>query len=487
MAAPVNAPEIDVNGVQWFNVAAPLRLRDLRGRLVILDFWTLGCINCLHVIPALRQVEEAYPEELVVIGVHSPKFDAERDPARLGQAIDRYGIGHPVVHDPTRKLWDHYAVRAWPTLVIISPDGKVIGHAPGEPDPMRLIRTIDHLIRAAEQAGDLAPAALDLHPVAAAGGRFRFPAKMKPVPGPAKRWALADSGHHQIVLIDDAGRDLARYGHGGAGAADGAGEAAGFDGPQGLIASEAAIYVADTGNHALRRIDLKSGRVTTLAGLGHRGGALGAPAPAGEVALASPWDLELRGEALYFANAGSHQLGLLDLSSSQVSMLAGTGAENLVDGPAGEALLAQPSGLVLDLTGGTLFFADSEASAIRAVTLDPAPRVATLVGGGLFDFGHVNGGFSNARLQHALGVAWYDGDLLVADSYNGVLRRLDLSRRRVEDFGADFQCHDQLCLPAGEPAGVWADGPERIFLIDTNNHRIVEYRPADIAYVTWAS
>jgi sugar lactone lactonase YvrE len=392
-----------------------------------------------------------------------------------------------VIHDPEHSLWDAYAVRAWPTLVFINPNGKVIGHASGEPDALQLIRVVDELVRAAGEDGDLVSANLALTAASEDSGRFRYPAKIKPVPGRTKRWALADSGHHQIVLLDDLGRELARFGSGQADFADGPGELAGFNSPQGLVASEQAIYVADTNNHAIRRIDLENGTVATLAGRAERGLSLMEPVPALETALASPWDLELNRHQLYFANAGSHQLGVLDLEAETVAALAGDGREAITDGPALEAQLAQPSGLALEANRTTLYFVDSETSSARALSLDEPRQVTTLVGSGLFDFGHVNGPFRQARLQHALGLSLAEGELLIADSYNGVLRRLDLAKREVSDFDQGFECRDSICLPTGEPAGVWADGAERVFLVDTNNHRILLYRPAEKAYETWAS
>ena len=484
--AVVNAPELDRPGLQWFNVAAPLSLADLSGKLVLLDFWTFCCINCLHVIPTLKAVEQAFPESLVVIGVHSPKFAAEKDPANLAQAIARYGIEHPVIHDPELELWRQYAVRAWPTLVFVSPDGKVLGQFSGEPDAGKLRRGVEGLLHEAEQAGKLSPAPLELATADPPGGRFRFPGKLKAVPGTAKHWALADSGHHQIVLLDGDGGELARFGAGAPGFKDGPADQARFRDPQGLACDGEAVYVADTGNHALRRIDLASGAVETLAGIGRRGAMLGGPTPADKTALASPWDLEIDGTVLFFANAGSHQLGLLDLASRQVAALAGDGAEALGDGPAAEAHLAQPSGLALDRSSNTLYFLDSETSALRALTLTQPRRVATLIGAGLFDFGHVNGAFEGARLQHPLGLAWHDGALLVADSYNNAVRRVDLERREVSDLDDGFLCEDPVCLPNAEPAGIVTDG-ERVLLVDTNNHRIVEMDPTARRTRTWAA
>jgi thiol-disulfide isomerase/thioredoxin/sugar lactone lactonase YvrE len=488
--ADTMAPEIARPGLQWFNVAAPLPIASLRGRIVILDFWTEGCINCIHIIPILRAIEQKYPEQVVVIGVHSPKFANERNAASVKDAIERYEIHHPIIHDPKMTIWTAYGIQAWPTLVVIGADGNVLGQIPGEPDRDRLLEAIGNVVDKSKSAGSLKPARLELEPLAEPKGRFLFPGKLKAVPGAPKRWALADGGHNQIVLLDDHGKELSRFGSGEAGLLDGAADKARFDHPQGLIASNDAIFVADTGNHAIRKIDLATGAVTTLAGTGQRGRLLGSPQPGRTTALASPWDLEKKGDELFFANAGSHQLGVLNLKTGTVARLAGSGAEGLEAGPAAQAQLAQPSGLSLSADGKVLYVADSESSAVRAVTLskdDSDSSVATLVGAGLFDFGWVNGDFGTARLQHPLGVA-ADGDhLLVADTYNSAIRDLDLSKHRVSDFdGGKFTCVDPVCVPTREPAGIAVDTPERILLVDTGNHRIDEYLPSAKTYHTWA-
>src|SRR5579862_2775927 len=294
--AQMDAPEIARPGLEWFNVDKPLPIASLRGRFVILDFWTEGCINCIQIIPTLRRIEQKWPDKVVVIGVHSPKFANEKRAASVRDAIARYDIRHPIIHDPEMTIWRAYGVQAWPTLVVIGPDGKVIGMVPGEPDPDRMIAAIDNAIAQSEKAGALKPARLDLDIKPEPKGRFLFPGKLKLVPGAEKRWALADGGHNQIVLLDDAGKELARYGSGEVGANDGAKSEARFHHPQGLTASSDAIYVADTENNRIRKIDLASGAVTTLAGTGARGMQLGAPVPAQTTALASPWDLALKGD-----------------------------------------------------------------------------------------------------------------------------------------------------------------------------------------------
>jgi thiol-disulfide isomerase/thioredoxin len=482
------APEIARPGLQWFNTAAPISIASLKGRIVLLDFWTEGCINCIHIIPTLKRIEQAYPDQVAVIGVHSPKFANEKQAASVEDAIQRYEIHHPIVHDPTMSIWQAYGVEAWPTLVIVGVDGTVLGKVSGEPDPDRALKAIGELVADASTAGTLKPATLALAPEPLPTGRFRFPGKLKPIPGAEKRWALADGGHHQIVVLDDAGHEVKRFGSGTAGLADGSAATAQFNRPQGLVADKDAIFVADTENHAIRRIDLATGNVTTLAGTGKRGQELGDPAPGLTTALASPWDIVKIGPMLVFANAGSHQLGALDLASDKVRRFAGTGEEALRTGSAEGAAFAQPSGLVVSADGKTLFVADSESSAIRRVSLGRAPEVETLVGKGLFEFGWINGADDQARLQHPLGVAVDGNDVLVADTYNSAIRSIDLKQHTVADFdGGAFTCMDPVCVPTREPAGIVADGPDRILLVDTGNHRIEEYTPSTKSYHTWSS
>lgn len=488
----VRAPEIDRPGLTWLNVSRPLSLADTRGKLLILDFWTFCCINCYHVLPTLKRVEETFPDDVIVIGVHSPKHLAEKELEPLKQAIQRYGITHPVIQDTEMVLWQEYAVRAWPTLVFVSPEAYVLGQQPGEPDPEMLMTMVEAVIKEFHDEGRMLPRELEEAAVEEAPDRpILFPGKIKPVPGAEKRWALADSGHHQIVLLNDSGAEIARYGSGDSGLADGPADVAAFDRPQGVAASEDALYVADTGNHAIRRISLATGAVSTLAGTSARGLPHQVKAPGETTALASPWDLEIKGETLFIANAGTHQILSQNLTDGVISLVTGTGAEAIVDGGVREAALAQPSGLTLHPTGSMLFFADSETSAIRAVSLGEQPEAKTILGKGLFDFGYRNGPIDKALLQHPLGLAWWPGVgevgcLLIADSYNNAVRVIDLDEKEVRELDDGFSCQDAVCLPLAEPAGVCADGSNRLLVSDTNNHRILEYDLVTRTYKTWS-
>ncbi len=495
------APDFPNAGLTWINTDAPLTLDQLRGKLVILDFWTFCCINCMHVLPTLSRIESAFSDTVQVIGVHSPKFAAERDPANVAAAVARYGIAHPVVHDPEMRIWQAYAVRAWPTLTLISPDGYVIGQVSGEPDHDRLAQGLTAMLSDFAARGEVRESAAIavrdlLKPTEpSAAPTLAFPGKIKPLPSaptqaPSARWAVADSGHHQVVLFDDQGNAVWRYGSGQAAHKDGTADQAALHSPQGIAADAQGLWIADTGNHLLRRIDFASNSISTAWGNGQRGGSL----TGASTDLASPWDvtaqLDANGQSikLYLANAGTHQLAIFDCQPNlTLSVVVGTSGENIVDGPADQCLLAQPSGLALDQDLGTLWFADSETSAVRGVELHSPYRVQTLVGEGLFDFGYLDGAFNRAQLQHPLGLTCLadSGDLIVADSYNGVLRRLHIAEQRVStiDLG---HCQDPLCLPLAEPAGVCADGVNRLLISDTNNHRIVEVLLDQGIYRTWA-
>lgn len=475
----IPASELCRNDQVWFNVQYPPTLADLRGRLIVLDFWTPCCVNCLHVLPILKDLEDSFGDSLVVISVHSPKYPAERDPKCLAHAIERLAIRHPVVHDPNLCLWRAYGVCAWPTLVFIDPDGQVVGELQGEPIATRLIAGVGQMIRQWRRDGLPQPPPLPSLELTRRESRLAFPAKIKPLcrPGEGKRWAVADSGHHQIVVFDDTGHELQRFGSGEPGFADAGAADSTFRSPQGLVCDERYIYVADTGNHAIRRIDPTTGQITTLAGTGQRGCILREPVCAGEAELASIWDLEVRGDQLFFANAGTHQLGVLNLATRRISPLAGSGCEAMADGDATTAELAQPTGLALDPSGQALYFADSESSSVRRLRFDGVPRVETLVGAGLFEFGCCDGTASTARLQHCRGLSWWDGGLIVADTYNSLLRRVDLQRQEVSAIPLAGLGSASCCgLTGGEPAGVYADGPDRLLVADTNHHRIVELR-----------
>ena len=476
----VNAPEFPA-GLDWLNTAQPLAIKELRGKIVLLDFWTYCCINCMHVLPDLLRLERKYRDELVVIGVHAAKFAAERETANIREAILRYEIEHPVVNDHQMRVWQEYATRAWPTLVLIDPRGKVTGSHSGEGVFETFDSVIGEMVAYFDREG-----LLDRRPMHFALERDKHDPKALSFPGKVladeeeQSLFIADTNHNRILVaaLDD-GQILDVIGGGEAGFVDGTFEEARLQHPQGMARDGDYLYIADTENHAIRRADLARRRVITIAGNGSQSRDFDSrPSPAKGRALNSPWDLELVHGVLFIAMAGSHQIWGLDLQDGIIAGHAGSGGENHVDGPLLQAALAQPSGLTTD--GDVLFFADSEISSIRTADLDPrGGNVRTIVGEGLFDYGDVDGVGEEVRLQHPLGVVYADGMLYVADTYNNKIKRLQPLARSSATFAGSGEAGlldgPGVVARFHEAGGVSAAGG-KLYVADTNNHaiRVVE-------------
>ena len=491
----VRASELVGRG--WLNTGgADVTLADLRGKVVVLDFWTFCCINCLHVLDELREIEERHRDVLVIVGVHSPKFVHEADPVALAAAVERYEVHHPVLDDPELVTWQAYTARAWPTLVVIDPEGYVVAQMAGEGHAHAvetLVRELvaEHEVKGTLHRGDGPYVAPTPQPTT-----LRFPAKAVELPGGT--FLVADAGHHALTEVAADGETLVRrIGAGQRGLLDGGPDEARFSEPNGLclVPEELRerlgydVLVADTVNHVLRGVRLADGQVTTVAGTGEQymvgavdnvtpadGGrehpaehGVGDTWPARAVKLSSPWDVTWSPErgAFVVAMAGNHTLWSFDAEQGSVTHLAGTMNEGLVDGAPDEAWFAQPSGLSRD-GAGRLWLADAETSALRWV--DPADAsVRSVVGTGLFDFGHRDGPADQALLQHPLGVAALPGgSVLVADTYNGALRRwvpgADGEPGTVSTLATDLAEPSGLVLPAGEP--------DHVVVVESAAHRL---------------
>ncbi|MBV9101178.1 MAG: redoxin domain-containing protein [Candidatus Dormibacteraeota bacterium] len=419
----VRAPELRGAG-GWINTAEPLTLQQLRGRAVVLDFWTFCCINCLRVVEELRELEHRFGAALVVIGVHSPKFPHESDHAAVERAVRRHRIEHPVLDDPEMQTWQRYGVRAWPTLVLIDPEGYVAAVAPGEGNGPALGDLIERLL--AGRDAPTAPAFL-----AATGppdAALAYPGKV--ASDGSRRVAVADTGHDRVLVCDLDGAVQREF--------------AGFHQPHGVRFDAGRLLVCDTVAGDLVEVDLDSGERRVLA-----------------TGMRSPWDVVVCPDgSLLVAEAGLHRLLSVPARGGEFTVVAGTRAEGLRDGPALQAHLAQPSGLTV-IPDGAIAFADSEVSALRMLR-DGA--VETLVGQGLFDWGAVDGDRETGRLQHPLGVAAVaSGGIAVADTFNSALRIWrDGSLRTVA-----------LDDPLDEPGGIDILPDGRALVADTNHHRVV--------------
>lgn len=429
----------------WVNTARPLTADDFRGRLTLLDFWTYGCINCMHVIPDLDYLEKKFPQ-LLVVGVHSAKYKGEGLNDRILAATRRFNIHHPVMNDNTFAVWDYFGVQAWPTFILLDGEGKEISRYAGEGHrdelerdiakalgKMKDIKKVDDLVAVAEKSGYLSFPSHITHADETPWGPLFF---------------VSDTSHHRVVGFDAGGAVKVAIGSGKAELKDGDFKTASFNRPRGMTVVNGILYVADTDNHALRAVDLKAGVVKTVAGDGMRGHE-----------TASPWDVELMedGRTLAIAMAGTHQLYRYDIADGKLSVLAGNGREDIMDGEASDAQLAQPSGL--SRLGGTLYFVDAETSSLRQLS---GGKVKTLVGTGLFAFGFADGTYPKAMLQHAQGLFAADGKIFLADTYNNALRVYDIATGQLSTVTDDLS----------EPGDVFVkDGTA--YITDTGHHRVV--------------
>ena len=480
------------DGLVWVNTAKPPKLEDFRGKFVRLDFWTYCCINCMHTLPELKKLERAYPNNLVVIGVHSAKFATEEHAKNVAEAVERYKIEHPVVNDPKHLLWDRFTVRSWPTLILIDPRGEAVWGKPGESTFEELDAVMKRGLPFYRRHNllDEKPLRLDLTGRRPADSPLWFPGKVL-ADETGQRLFIADSGHNRIVVSRPDGSVLATIGAGTAGRTDGDYATAEFNAPQGMALHGQMLYVADTENHLIRRVDLKRQQVQTVAGTGtqlrgfwQRESRL----PATRTAIASPWALWIHGDEMFVAMAGPHQIWRMWLTRDRIAPYAGNRREDIVDGPLlpqqpyqlGFSSFAQPSGLASD--GTRLFVADSEGSSIRSVPLDGQGRVTTLVGTSrlpaarLFTFGDVDGPAAKVRLQHPLGVHFYDGKLYVADTYNNKIKVINPRTGTTQTLAGTGEAgandsDDGLAATFDEPCGLCAAGG-KLYVADTNNHAL---------------
>ena len=481
-AGTVAAPEFPP-GIDWINVPAPLNFEALRGKVVLLDFWTYGCINCIHMIPTLEQLEAKYPDELVIIGVHSAKFENEGETVNIRQIVQRYDLHHPVINDSDFIVWRSWGASAWPTFALVDPAGNVLAIQSGEIPFEAFDRIISGMITAFDAEGGInrEPLELALEGAENPGTPLLFPGKVL-ADTAGNRLFISDSNHNRIVISDLTTYEvLDVIGSGQRGMTNGAFTEATFDKPQGMTIYDSTLYIADVNNHAIRAVDLDSQIVTTIAGTGIQGRGF-VPfdtviTDPTSVDLRSPWDVEVGDDTLYIAMAGTHQLWSLSLDDNTLTPSVGNGREAALNSSLANSELAQPSGLFY--TGGLLYFADSESSTVRVADFNTneVRLVSGTADNNLFDFGDIEGPPGVSRLQHALGVTGDDNGLIyIADTYNSRIKTFDpaTGETRVllglggeggfRDGGLDLAEFD-------EPGGLdYADG--KLYVADTNNHTI---------------
>ena len=462
----------------WINTKEPLSIEKLKGHVIVLDFWTYCCINCMHTLPVLAELEKKYEDQPVVfIGVHSAKFFNEQDRKNIEQAVARYEISHPVIVDKKMAVWNKFGVTGWPTIVIIDPNGTLVYRQSGEGQKDMMEDTIDVLLEKHAKSHTLAREPIKIvKTMQKNSATLSFPGKISIS---NNRIAISDSNHNRVIVTDLSGKILHTIGSGKAGLEDGNFSEALFFRPQGVVWKDDLIFVADTENHALRKINFQDNQVTTLVGTGKQGPWRSPGGKGKETAISSPWDVAIKNNLVFIAMAGNHQIWTYDISTDFARPFAGNGQEDIVDANRMQAQLAQPSGIFA--YNNVVYFTDSETSSVREIDLK-TDHVRTIAGHGLFTFGHKDGKTSESLFQHPLGLCAVEDKIFVADTYNSAIREINHDNDSVVTLvgkqGTDTMCRldDPSCDTLGlyEPSDVeWYQ--DKLYITDTNNHLIRIY------------
>ncbi len=434
----------------WLDTV-PAALADLRGRPVVLAFVNAASAWCAQRLAELAHWQRRHPGRAQVLVVQVPRFDFERGPAAALKLLRRQGVSAPMLLDADWSAWRRFGVRAWPTVVLLDARGIEQARVAGLDPPGRLERALGDLIADAGYPPQ-GEASGELHPEP--GLALRFPTGLAVS---EERLYIADSGHHRILECTHGGRIVRQFGHGRADLLDGPASEAAFQRPQGLALDRHSLYVADTGNHALRRINLLTGQVDSLCGNGRPGVLQAGPVEQPRLApLDHPIGLALAQNQLHISMAGDNRLWRYDLGERSLRWVAGSGALAQADGPVDQAAFAQPTAVAA--AGHVLYVLDALGSSLRSVHLHGG-MVQTVIGQGPWAMGE--GGL---QFPQALALDPATSTLWIADAGNGVLRSTRIG-------SGELQAHAlprRLCGAAGVAAGAGA-----VWVADTDAHAVL--------------
>lgn len=464
---------------RWLNLARKIEKKDLKNRIILLDFWTHSCVNCLHIIPEIKKLEKEFGNKILVIGVHSGKFENEKDIESIRKAVLKYVIDYPIVNDSMLKIWNEFEINARPTVVLIDPRGRVKKTYIGENDIKYARKTIKKLVEKYRYHlnRDELPILLEKNKIIKTV--LSYPTKIshskkfsyKSYSGPA--FFIANSARNSIIVAKENGEIITQIGLKDVGLQDGIFDVARFNFPSGILYNDGILYVADTQNHALRAINFKSGRVETLIGNKERGLVLKGETDALNFALALPLDLEFLGDKnkIAIANSGTNQILLFDLKTNKIKPLAGSGVEGIIDGKFPKNSLTQTSSL--SFYDGNLYFIDSSTSSLRVYEKDG--NIRTLIGDNLSDSGgHKDGDKKTALMQHPLDLFVNKNGVYISDSFNHKIRKYQFNSKTIKDLFGDKRGNSLgENVEFDEPDGVVIVDND-MFVVDGNNNRIVK-------------
>lgn len=469
------------NHSKWLNSSRQIESSDLKNRVILLDFWTYACVNCLHMVPEIKKLETEFGNRLTVIGVHSGKFNNEKNDESIKKAIIKNDISHLVVNDSEFKIWNGFKVSSWPSFVLIDAKGHVVKKYDGEISAENLRKDIKKLIKKYKYRLNSERLPIILEKNRVADYILKFPGEIIAVQNFSYKninkinaLIISNTGKNKILVTNLNGNILLEIGSGEIGFDDGDLDSSSFNSPRGLLFKDNILYVADTSNHAIRKINFTDGKVSTLIGSGKRGEVVKLSDRIDEISLSSPFDLAFFPDKnnIVISNSGTHQLLKYNIPSNTIIPFAGNGSKGLVNGHYPDNSLAQPSGL--SSYGSQLYFVDAESSSLRSISKNGL--VKTLIGHGLSEFGHRGGKKDKALMQHPVGVIAFDKEIYISDTHNHAIRRYNIKTGELSTYsggerGDGVSSGKRTEYDEPEAITYFAD---RFYIVDTNNNRVME-------------
>jgi len=457
----------DVNKIvtsdgKWLNSTRKIEISDLKDRAILLHFWNRSCISCVEALPDIKKLENELGSKITVIGVYSSKFENEKDLSVIRNAVLKHDITSLVLTDTDLKLWKKFKVNAWPTFILINPNGREYERHEGINSVKKLVKDAKSMVNKYRYQINREPLPLLPEKYNQIGNILSFPSKLEYtsnfIDGSRATSAIfiANSGQNNIVATSLIGGILFKIGSGKEGLADGNFEEAAFNAPQGILFDDQKLYIADTGNHALRVADFKTRKVTTLTAGGKKGGIISATTDAVETNLSSPTDIEFfpSKDVIVISNSGSNQILSFNLKTNKISVLAGNGESGKTDGKYPNNSLAQTSDMVV--LKNKLYFLDAITSALRV--LDEAGNVRTLASSGL---------------QHPLALTADDSGIYIADSFNNRIRKYGVSTQKLTDLvGGEIGDAVGSKTRFNSPEGIISI-MNSFYISDANNNRVL--------------
>lgn len=452
------------DSLQWLNTPSPLTLQQFKGKFLLLSFWTSSSSLSTGQQKQLESLQKDNPG-LEVVVVHSGKYDSERITDNIRNAVIENNITFPVVNDSAFTLWGAYGIEAWPSNILINPDGAIVARSQGA----ELSNSIQSEI--SKHKGKLktygAHSGSELQ-------RFRQGLMLYPSFIESDHifsLFITESRGHRILQADFSGTVEQAIGTGKQGYRDGNLHNAQFSFPKETAydAKDSILYIADSGNDAIRAYHLKTGEVTTVLGNGSRQMSNPKSIQGTEQGLNQPTGLELVGNDLYIAMTGWNQIWKLDTKTSLAEPVAGSGKFGFEDGKNLKCTLAEPFALTSD-PEGIIYFTEMQSSAVRMLK---NRSVSTLVGTGVFEFGDVDGRSNKAKLQGPSGIVYHNDNLYVADEYNNKIKKVDPYSGKTETLlGAPSNPNKKF----NHPSGI-AVLRNELFIADKYNQLIWRYAP----------